>query len=75
MTAKEYFAKRNGGKTPKQMGDDNEFVGAMWCQKLMSDFAIHIADQAVGEERKQWFGKNSWADNILTRINELTQGE
>ena len=38
-------------------------------------YTRHIAEQAVSEEKKEWFGKNMWADNILNKINELTQGE
>lgn len=41
MTAEDYFAKRNGGKTPSQMESDNEWVGPRWCQVLMNDFAKH----------------------------------
>ena len=84
MTAKEYFAKRNGGKTPNKMENDNEFVGAMWCQKLMSNFAIHIAKQAVKEIKMKglpdkpisYYRIHELAcDRILTRIKTLTQGE
>jgi len=41
MTSEEYFAKRNGGKTPIELQEDGEFVGARWCQRLMTDFAKH----------------------------------
>ena len=77
MTAKEYFAKRNGGKTAQEMGNDREFVGAKWCEKLMKEYALHIAKQAVGEEvtKANTWTEEACANRILTRIKELTQGE
>ena len=90
MTAKEYFAKRNGGKTAQEMGNDREFVGAKWCEKLMKEYALHIAEKAVSHvtdeqpykksgDRESYSryreGIEAGADAVLSRIKKLTQGE
>ena len=47
---------------------------------LMNQYTRHIAEQAVEYEKKTWLGDNSGlinrtSENILNRINKLTQGE
>ena len=69
MTAKEMLNKRKFNPDEPITLSESEVEG------LMNEFARHIAEQAVGDEWKCWFGKTEWAENILTRINELTQGE
>jgi hypothetical protein len=39
MTAEEYFAKRNGGKTPRELTADGEMISPIWASILMRDFA------------------------------------
>ena len=74
MTAKEMLNKR------KFNPDEPIALSESEVEDLMNEFARHIAEQAVKYEKKTWLGDNSGlinrtSENILNRINKLTQGE
>ncbi len=80
MTAKEMLNKR------KFNPDEPIALSESEVEDLMKEFALHIAEQAVGEEKKkaastgemsnwEYFRFKSHLEGILTRINELTAGK
>ena len=75
MTAKGILNKR------KFNPDEPIALSESEVEDLMNEFARHIAEKAVMEEKSKYghthifdqFGKRNTCDNILSRIKQLTE--
>ena len=76
MTAKEFLDNYFKDNIP------SEFNGNVWDDKMisaMNEFTLHVSEEAIEEEKKNWGSPENIrsvekiGSNILSRIKELTQ--
>lgn len=44
LTAEQFFAKKNGGKTPDEMQGDEQWINANWCRMMMEQYVEYLQE-------------------------------
>ena len=44
LTAEQFFARKNGGKTPDEMEGDEQWINANWCRMMMEQYGKYLQE-------------------------------